>query len=107
MKPAFKGDDLVRAIPMPCAKLARELDRALIRFRTRIGEEHLIEATLIYQRLCQLQARRVEKGRARRKQQFRLFGQRFSDDRWGVPEAIDRPALHEIEVALAGVVPQK
>ena len=92
---------------MQRAVFARELDRALIGFRARIGEEHLVEAAAIDQRLRQLQAGPVVERRARRQQQFCLRRQRFGDDRRRMAEAIDRPALDEIEIALAAVIPQE
>ena len=39
MKAAFEGDDFVRTVFVPRAVFARELDRAFIRFRARIGKE--------------------------------------------------------------------
>ena len=70
MKAAVEGDDLVGAAPVQRAVFAREFDRTLIGFGTGIGEEHLVEAAVICQRLRQLQARTVVKRWARRQQQF-------------------------------------
>jgi hypothetical protein len=103
----LERDDLVSTIAVQGAEFASELDRALIGFRARIGEEDLIEAAVIDQGLCQLEARRVVKRRTWRQQQLCLRGEGFGDFRWRVAQAIDRPALNEIEIALAGVIPQK
>ena len=103
---ADEGDDLMRAALVQRAEFARELDRALIGFGAGIGEEHLVEAAVGDQRLGELQAGPVEEGGARRQQQFCLRGQRVGNDRGRMAEAIDGPALHEIEIALAAVVPQ-
>ena len=107
VKTSLERDDLVSAIAMQGAVFPRKLDRALVGFRARIGEEHLIEAAVIDQGLCQLEARRVVKGRTWRQQQLCLRRKRFDDDRRRMAQAIDRPALNEIEIALAGFIPQK
>ncbi len=103
---ALEGDDLVGAVLVQGAVFAREFDRAFVGFRARIGEEHLIEAAVIGQRLCELEAGAVVKSRTRRQQQFCLCRQRFGDLGRGVAKAIDRPTLDEVEIALAAVVPQ-
>ena len=103
---ADEGDDLVGAALVQRAEFARELDCALIGFGAGIGKEHLVEAAVGDQRVCQLQAGPVEERRARRQQQLCLRGKRVGDDGRRVAEAIDRPALHEIEIALAAVVPE-
>jgi len=91
---------------MQRAIFARELDRAFVGFATRIGKEHLVEAALLDQRVGELQAGIVVIGRARGDQKLGLRGQRVGHDIRRVAEAIHRPALDEIEIALAGVVPQ-
>ena len=102
----FERDDLVSTVPFQGPEFACELDRAFVGFRARIGEEHLIEAAVIGQSLCELEAGAVVKSRARRQQQLCLCRQRIGDLGRGVAKAIDRPPLDEVEIALAGVVPQ-
>jgi hypothetical protein len=70
-----------------------------------IGEEHLVEAALFDEGLRQLQAGAVVEGGARRQQKPGLRRQRIGDDDRRVTEAVDGPALHEVEVTLAGIVP--
>ena len=66
----------------------------------------LIEAALRDQSLRKPEARRVVEGGARRQQLLCLCGKRSGDDGRCVAEAIDRPALHEIEIAPAVLVEQ-
>ena len=106
MKGAFERDDLVSAVAVQGAVFPGELDRALIGFCAGIGEEHLVEATIIDQGLCQLEARCVVKGGTWGQQQLCLRRERFGDFRRRVAQAIDRPTLNEIEIALAGFIPQ-
>ena len=107
MEAALEGDDPVRVALVQGAIFTCELDRALIGFRAGIGEEHLIEATLVDQRLCQLEAGGIVKGRTWGQQQLCLRRERFGNFGRRMAEAIDCPALNEIEIALAGVIPQK
>ena len=106
VKAAVEGDDLVGAVSVQGAVFARELDGAFVGLRARIGEEHLVEAAVIDQRFCQCEAGAVVERRARGEQQFGLGCERIGNGRRRVAEAIDRPALDEIEVALAAVIPQ-
>src|SRR6202035_6110120 len=107
MEAAFEGDDFVRAVLMKGSVFAGELDRALVGCRAGIGEEHLVEAAVINQSLCQLEARAVVEGRAWRQQQFCLCCERLCDDGRRVTDAVDRPTLDKIEIALAAIVPQE
>ncbi len=107
MKRAFECDDLVSTIAVQGAVFASQLDRALVGFRARIGEEDLIEATAIDQGCCQLEAGRVVESRARRQQQLCLLRERFGNNRRRVAKTIDRPTLYEVKIALAAVIPQK
>src|ERR1700692_3933905 len=107
MKTAFKGDDFVRAVSMHDVVFAGEFYCALVGFGARIGKEHLVEAAVIDQSFCQFEAWAIVEGRAWRQQQLCLRGKRLCDDGRRVAEAIDRPALHEVEIALAAIIPQK
>ena len=53
MKAVLEGDDLVAifagSVRVQLTPLARELDRAFVRFRATIGEEHAIEAGVLGQ----------------------------------------------------------
>src|SRR5262249_32838777 len=48
--------------------------------------------------------RLVVERRARRDQRARLRGKRVGNDRRTMPQAVHRPSLYEVEVALAGVI---
>jgi hypothetical protein len=103
---ASEGDDLMRAAFVQRTEFARELDRALIGLGARVRKEHLVEAAVGDQRVGQFQAGLVEERGARRQQQLCLRRNRVGNDGRRMAEAIDGPALHEIEIALAAVVPQ-
>src|SRR5437762_12753902 len=104
VKSAFEGDDFESAVLVFCAVFPRELDGALVGLRAGIGEEDLIEAAVLDQRFRKLQARTVVEGGTRRQQQPGLRGERFRNGRRRMAERVDGPALHEVEIALAGVV---
>src|SRR5450631_751059 len=106
MKCALDGDDFASAVLVQGAVSAREFYRAFVGFRAGIGKEHLVEAAASDQRLGELEAGGVVKRRARRQQPFCLFGERLGDFRRRMAEAIDRPPLDEVEIALAAVVPK-
>ena len=106
MKAAFEGDDFERAILVLRTVFPRELDGAFVGLRAGIGEEYPIEAAVLDQRLRKLQAGAVVEGGAWRQQQFGLRGKRFSNGRRRMAERVDGPALHEVEIALARVVPE-
>lgn len=97
-------DDLVRAVPELAPPFARELDRTFIRFRAAVREEHLVEHAVLREEAGELRHRLVvERGR-RVQQLLGLRLQRLDEAFVAVAEAVDRPALDEIQVALAGVV---
>ena len=106
MKAALEGDDLIGAILVQRAVFAREFYGAFVGFGAGIGKEHLVETRMIHERFCELQADRVVVSGARRQQQFGLRGKGFGHGRRRVAEAVHRPALDEVEIALAGVVPE-
>ena len=106
MEAVDRGDDLEGAAFVLPAPLARQLDRAFVGFGAAVGEEHAMEAGMCGQQVGQPDRGFVVERRAGR-DQFRCLGHQCLDDALGrVPERIDRPALHEIEVLLAVVVPQ-
>src|SRR4051794_40092914 len=61
---------------------------------------------LLSTRLGKFQADVVVVGWARRDQELCLRGNGFRHHRWCMAKAVHRPALDEIEVTLAGVVPE-
>jgi hypothetical protein len=106
VKAAFEGDDFERTVLVLRAVFPRQLDRAFIGFGARIGEEYLVEAGVGDERVGKLQAGPVVESRARGQQQLGLRRERIGHDSRRMAEAVNRPALHEIEIALAAVVPQ-
>lgn len=62
---------------------------------------------MIDQHLCQLEARFVVESGTWGQQQFCLRRKGIGNDRGRVAKAIHGPALHEVEIAFAGIVPQK
>ncbi len=106
VKAIVEGDDLVGAALVPLAPFACQLDGALIGLGAAAGEEHPVKAGVRHQPLRQSRRGHVEKGRARVDQLCRLFGQGLLDLRRAMAEAIHRPALHEIQIALAAMVRQ-
>ena len=106
VKTALEGDDFVRAAFMQRAVFAREFYGAFVGFSAGIGEKHPVEATIVDQRFRQLQADRVVVSGAWRQQQLCLRGESVGHGRRRMAEAIHRPALDEIEIAFAGIVPQ-
>ncbi|CAM2158588.1 conserved hypothetical protein [Paraburkholderia tropica] len=97
-------DDLERAVAMLFAPLARELDRAFVGFGAAVGEEHLVEAAMLGEQARETRHRLVVEGRRRIDEQARLLVHRFDHAVVAVAEAVDRPALNEVEIALAFVV---
>jgi hypothetical protein len=68
--------------------------------------KRLVERAVRHQRLRERDTRGVMVSGARCYQQVGLLGEGIGDDPRRMAEAIDRPALDEIKIALAGVVPQ-
>ena len=106
MERALKSDDLVGAVALLGAELARELDGAFVGLRAGVREEHLVEAAALGEGLRQTDARFVEESGAGRDEHLRLPRQRFGQNSWRVPQAVHRPALHEIQVLAPVLVPQ-
>src|SRR5579864_3348438 len=106
MKGAFKGDDFICAVLVQGAVFPRELDRAFVSLRAGVSEEHVVEATQVGERLCQLQAGVVVIGRARRDQALGLRRNCLCQYRRRVAEAVHGPALNEIQITLSRVVPE-
>src|SRR5690242_18587885 len=106
MEAALEGDDLERSVLMQGAIFARELDRAFIGFSAGTGEEHLVKAALIDKRLRELEASGVVVRGARRNQEFCLRRKGLRQAGRRVTETVHRPALDEIEIALARIVPE-
>jgi len=97
----LEGDDLEGAALVQLPPLSRQLDGALVGLRAGVGEKDAVERGMRRQQFRQRQRGRVEIGRARIDQTLRLPRQRVLHGRVAMAEGIHRPALDEIEVALA------
>ncbi len=106
MEGILQRDDLVGPALVFVAPFARKLDRTFIGFGAAIGEEHFLETAVPDDLLREAHGRLVVESRARRDQLAGLLHQRIRYDSRAVAQAIHRPALHEIEVALAFVIPK-
>jgi hypothetical protein len=99
-----EGDDLMGAALEAAAPLAGQLDGALVRLRPRVREEGALEIGVLGEEARQLQRRLVEEGGAGVDEGPRLRGEGVHHRGRTVPEAIDGPALDEVEIALARMV---
>ncbi len=106
MEAVIHGDDLEGAGALPGAPLARQLDRTLVGLGAAVAEEDLVEARVLDEAAGQAGHLRVVVGGAAVDQPPGLERHRLRDDRGGVAEAVDGPALHEVEIGLAVLVPQ-
>jgi hypothetical protein len=102
----IQGDDLIGAVAMDLPPLAGELDGALVRLRTAVGEERLIKSAQPGDLLGQRDHRLVIESRAAVDELCCLPRDRIDDRARTMAETIDRPALNEVEIALAGFVRQ-
>jgi len=94
------------SVAMQGSVFAGELDCAFVGLGPAIGEEHLVEPAQIDQLVGKLDGNVVVVSRARGDQLVRLPADRVDDSGWRMAEAVDCPALYEIEIALAIVVPE-
>jgi hypothetical protein len=99
-----EGDDLVGAALVHLAPLAGELDGPLVGLGAGVGKEHPVEHRVGGEDASQLDHRAIVEGRAGVEQGAGLGHQGVADLGRAVPQAIDRPALDEVQVGLAIVV---
>src|SRR5437773_2201001 len=104
VKRAGGRDDLERAVAVACAPLASELDRGLVRLRTRVAEEDARGEGELDQaaRELDLGLREVEVGGV--DELGRLPGDRGCDVGVRVAEKVDGDPGHQVEVLATGVV---
>src|SRR5262245_12022415 len=91
---------------MANAPLARQLDRALVRLRTAITEEHLVEPGCLGEQGREAAHGLVVVRGAAVDQALALGGERVQNDARRVAQTVDGPALDEVEIALAVVIPE-
>src|SRR3546814_8519861 len=97
MKTMVKRNDLVGAVATHLAPFARQLDGAFVGFGTAIGKEDAIEARCTGQAFGQLHRGLVVKSRRRIDQQGGLLIDGLDHVCRAMPQAVNRPALHEIQ----------
>src|SRR5690606_38353859 len=83
------------------APLARQLDGAFVGFGAAVGKEDAIKARSARQALGQIHRWLVVEGGRGVDQLFGLCTQGANDLGGAVAQAIDRPALYEIQISLA------
>src|ERR1700693_4472842 len=95
----------IPGLPPPVAVQARELDRRLVGFATRVAEEHAVRAAYRRELVRELflLGDAVEVGGVN--QARALLRDRLSQFRVAVAERVDRDTRERIEVLLAGFVP--
>jgi len=104
VKGIFEGNDLERALAMLAAPFAGQLDGPFVGLGSGIGEKDPVENRATDEALGQFHGRRIVEGGAGIDEPGGLVGQGACDGRVAVAQAVDRPALDEIEVAFAGLV---
>ena len=98
-------DDLVGAVPLVLAVLARQLHRALVRLDAAVREEDPVEDRVLDQQVGQLELRHGVELVRRVDQLRRLLGQRVHDHRRAVAQRVDGPAADHVQVRLPLLVP--
>src|SRR5262249_28253934 len=101
-----EGDDLEGTLAFEGAVLAGELDCTLVGLGSAVCEEDLVEPAQFGQLGRKFNGNVIVVSRARRDQLARLMAYRLGDRRRRMAEAVDRPALHEIKIPSAVVVPE-
>jgi hypothetical protein len=101
------GHDLPGAAARQLPPLARQLDGALVGFRAGAAQEHAPEPALVRERAAEPHLRGVEEARAPVHQPAGLLRERARHLGGRVAQRVDRPALHEVEVALAVFIEQQ
>ena len=105
MERVFGTDDLVGAVLVQLAPLARDLDGRLVGLRAAIGEEDALHARGFQQQLGQLELGQgvVEVGGVQEGVRLVRNGRRHGGV--GVAEYVDGDPRHEVEVGPARVIP--
>src|SRR5262249_48161014 len=100
-----EGDDFVSAVAMQSAVFTCELDPTLVGLGSAVREKDLIQPAQLGQFRRKLNGNVVVVGRTRCDQLARLSAYRLDDSRRRMAEAVDRPALHKVEISFPIVVP--
>ena len=104
MKAVHERDDLEGAVAMHLTPLARQLDRAFVGLGAARAKEHPFEPGKLCEPGGKFQRGCIEVRRAGADEPLRLARKRFLNLWRRVPQRVDRPALHEVEVTLAAMV---
>src|SRR5262249_41106541 len=106
VKSTVHGDDLRSAGAMASAPLARQLDRALVRLRAAIAEKHLVEPRRLGEQGREAPHGPVVIRGTAVDQPLALRHERVQHDARAMAETVDGPALDEVEIALAILIPE-
>jgi hypothetical protein len=106
VKTVIHGDDFESAAAVFRAPFAGQFDGALVGLGAAVGEEHLVQPTVMREQRRKLDHAIVVERRAAIDQPFRLPRQSLQDRPRRMAERVDGPALNEIEVAAAFGVDQ-
>ncbi len=100
------GDDVIGAIAMQLAPLARQLDCALAGLGTTVEQVSLVAARAPAQLVDERQQAATMKTRPGVDQRLRLVGQGLDQHAGAVAQAVDRATLGEIQIGVPLVIPQ-
>ncbi len=100
-----RRNDLEGAVLLLAAPLARQLNRRFVRLRAAVLEVDAVHAGVLNEQLSRLHLRHREEDVGDVDKRLGLVRQRLDDDRVAVAQAVGGDALEEVEVCLAGVVP--
>ncbi|MNC30438.1 hypothetical protein D3C75_787220 [compost metagenome] len=100
------GNDVIGAVAVQLAPLARQFDRTFAGFGTAVEQVGLVAAGALAQAVDQPQQATAVEARARVDQRLGLVAQRLHQHTGAVAQAVDCTTLGEVQVGMPFVVPQ-